>query len=164
MVHSPKLRDYALIGNCRSAALVSKYGSIDWCCLPEFHSPAIFSALLDRNKGGHFSISPIEECRSYQRYADDTNVVETVFQSNSGEVKLIDGFIATTEEEKTLSLFPDHEILRIVQGHSGVMQLRMEFSATIFYGKKSAVLTDNKKLGIRFSWRENNFILLSTLP
>ena len=52
----PKLSDYALIGNCRAAALVSKNGSIDWCCLPEFHSPSIFAALLDRSKVAIFQL------------------------------------------------------------------------------------------------------------
>lgn len=51
------LTAYRLIGNSRSAALVSKQGSIDWCCLPEFHSQAVFSALLENKKGGYFSLS-----------------------------------------------------------------------------------------------------------
>jgi len=49
--------DYGIIGNCRSSALVSKYGSIDWCCLPDFDSSSIFASLLDDEKGGHFGIS-----------------------------------------------------------------------------------------------------------
>jgi len=164
MNNSPKIRDYALIGNCRSAALVSKYGSIDWCCLPEFHSPAIFSALLDTEKGGFFSIAPVNEFTSSEKYIEGTNVVETLFTTNEGSAKLIDAFDAMTEEEKLLSLFPDHEILRIIQCTSGTMQLKMEIEPTIFYGKKRASLTDHKKLGIKFSWKENNFVLLTTLP
>jgi GH15 family glucan-1,4-alpha-glucosidase len=164
MEPSPKIGDYALIGNCRSAALVNKYGSIDWCCLPEFHSPAVFAALLDREKGGCLSIAPTGNFHSFQRYISDTNVVETVFQTNGGEVKLTDAFVATTEEEKKRSLFPDHEILRMVQCTSGTMQLGMEFSPTLFYGKRRAELEDNKKLGIKFSWKENSFVLLTTLP
>ncbi len=164
MLTAPKLWDYALIGNCRSAALASKYGSIDWCCLPEFHSPAVFSALLDSKKGGHFSIAPTGHFRSSQNYIRDTNVVETVFQSDEGEVKLTDAFVATTEEEKTEGLFPDHEILRMVQCRAGRMQLKMEFQPTVFYGERSAVLTDGRNLGIKFSWKENSFVLLTTLP
>ncbi|HWJ26950.1 MAG TPA: trehalase-like domain-containing protein, partial [Flavisolibacter sp.] len=90
----PRLSDYALIGNCRSAALVSKYGSIDWCCLPEFHSPAVFSALLDREKGGYFSISPIVQYQSSQKYLPDTNVLETYFHTAEGTAKLTDAFVA----------------------------------------------------------------------
>jgi GH15 family glucan-1,4-alpha-glucosidase len=163
MMHLPKICDYALIGNCRSAALVSKYGSIDWCCLPEFHSPALFSALLDRKKGGFFSIAPVVDFSSSQQYLEGTNVVETVFHTKEGIVKLTDAFVATTEEEKQLSLFPDHEILRIAHCISGTMQLKMEFIPTIFYGKTRASLVDNRKLGIKFSWKENSFVLLTTL-
>jgi len=129
----PGLGDYSLIGNCRSAALVSRYGSIDWCCLPEFHSPAVFSALLGGERGGSFSIALVDEFSSVQTYNDDTNLVETVFQTAGGEVKITDAFVVGTEEEKTLSLFPDHEILRIVQCTSGSVQLKMEFSSTMMH-------------------------------
>src|SRR5688500_10522509 len=111
----PNISDYAIIGNCRSAALVSKYGSIDWCCLPEFDSPAIFAALLDRGKGGYFSISPAGRYHSEQRYIGETNVVETIFTTDEGEVRLLDAFTAMDEREKERSLFPDHEILRVVE-------------------------------------------------
>jgi GH15 family glucan-1,4-alpha-glucosidase len=164
METSPRLQDYALIGNCRSAALVNTYGSIDWCCLPEFHSPAVFSALLDKERGGYFSIAPTGRFHSFQKYIEDTNVVETVFETADGHVKLIDAFAAATEEEKMRSLFPDDEILRVVQCAAGTMQLKMEFSPTLFYGQKPAELTNNKKLGVRFSWKENSFVLLTTIP
>ena len=69
-----QISDYALIGDSRAAALVSRHGSIDWCCLPEFDSPAIFAALLDRSTGGYFSVNPCAAYQSAQEYLSDTNV------------------------------------------------------------------------------------------
>lgn len=159
----PLLSDYALIGNSRAAALVSNTGSIDWCCLPEFHSPGLFAALLDRNKGGFFSIVPTGRYQSAQQYLPDTNVVETSFTTSEGKVCLTDAFVATAEEEKQQSLFPDHELLRIVEGISGTVQMQLQYVPKIFYGKDTPRLKDQKNLGIHFAWKENTFILLSTL-
>ncbi len=155
--------EYSLIGNSRSAALVSRQGSIDWCCLPEFHSPAIFSSLLDKERGGHFSIAPAEDYKSNQQYIDDTNVIETIFKTDSGEVRLTDAFMAATEEEKLRSLFPDHEIIRIVKCTSGSVLLRIEFEPTVYYGKFAAALQNNKKMGIKFFSKENEYIFQTTL-
>ncbi len=159
----PNLSDYALIGNSCSSALVCKDGSIDWCCLPEFNSPSIFAALLDREKGGYFFIKPREENQSTQNYLTDTNVLETHFTTSEGAVKIIDAFTAMDEETKKLSLFPDHEILRVVEGVSGLVKMKFEYSPRIFYGKHIPDLKDRKKLGIQFGWKENIFILLTTL-
>jgi GH15 family glucan-1,4-alpha-glucosidase len=159
----PTLSDYALIGNSCSAALVSKHGSIDWCCLPEFHSASVFAALLDRKKGGYFSIAPVEESQSIQQYLPDTNVAETHFTTHAGAARITDAFTAVHEETRKLSLFPDHEILRIVEGVSGAMRMKLDYSPKIFYGRDTPVLEDRKKLGIHFAWKENIFILLTTL-
>ncbi len=159
----PKLSDYALIGNCRAAALVSKNGSIDWCCLPEFHSPSIFAALLDRSRGGHFSIAPAVTYKSSQKYIPETNVLETLFVTADGEVRVTDAFTAMTEEEKARCLFPDHEILRVIEGLTGNVKMKLECVPRKFYGKDIPVLEDRKKLGIQFSWKENIHTLLSTL-
>jgi GH15 family glucan-1,4-alpha-glucosidase len=159
----PKLSDYALIGNSRSAALVFKSGSIDWCCLPEFHSPSIFAALLDKEKGGYFSISPVDEYSSTQKYIPETNVLETYFKTDHGEVRLLDAFTALSEKEKAASLFPDHEILRVVDGISGSVKMKLEYVPRVFYGKYLPTLEDRKRLGISFSWKENIYILSSTL-
>jgi GH15 family glucan-1,4-alpha-glucosidase len=159
----PKLSDYALIGNCCTAALVSKFGSIDWFCLPEFHSPSVFAALLDREKGGYFSIQPCADYQSGQRYRDDTNVVETTFITSSGEVRLFDSFTAMKEEDEIDSLFPEHEIIRIAECVAGEVKMKVKFCPRILYGSTTTRLTDYHRMGIKVSWKENVLILISTL-
>ena len=158
-----KLSDYGLIGNCCSAALVSKNGSIDWCCLPEFHSPSVFGALLDRNKGGYFSISPEKENQSRQRYLEDTNVLETSFTTSEGQVRIVDAFTAMGEQERELWLLPAHEILRVVEGVSGTVKMKLDYCPRVFYGREIPLLKNRKKLGIEFAWKENIFHLVTTL-
>ena len=164
VMRESSIADYGLIGNCRAAALVSRHGSIDWCCLPEFDSPSIFSALLDKEKGGNFGIKPSTPYECIQKYLADTNVLETTFNTTSGTARLIDCFTAMTEEQKRRSLFPDHEILRTLEGIEGTVSVDLEYSPTIFYGKERPSLRDDKKLGIHFSWRKNIYILATSLP
>lgn len=82
--------DYGVIGDCRSAALVGLDGSIDWCCFPRFDSPSVFAAILDAKKGGHFSLKPQIAVTSQQRYAGDTNVLETQFDTSAGHRTITD--------------------------------------------------------------------------
>ena len=72
--------NYGVIGNCKSAALVSQTGSIDWCCLPDFDSTSFFGKLLDRDKGGSFAIEPLGDYRITQKYLRRTNVLVTSFK------------------------------------------------------------------------------------
>jgi len=157
------LSAYCFIGNCRAAALVSRHGSIDWCCFPEFDSPAIFSALLDKKKGGYFSIAPFEKYQSVQHYIANTNVVETTYTTSNGKTTLTDAFVVATEAEKTKSLFPDHEILRVVTCTAGSVQFKLEYNPATYYGKFDTRLEQNKNTGIKFSWKENSCFLFSTL-
>ena len=82
--------DYGVIGDCRTAALVAPDGSIDWCCLPHFDSPAIFCRLLDAERGGYFRLAPSGAAQATMRYLDGTNMLATTFISAAGEVQLLD--------------------------------------------------------------------------
>ena len=90
MSGEPDIGDYGLIGDCRSAALVSRDGAIDWCCLPDFDSPAIFCRILDREKGGYWEIQPNAPFTTQRRYLDNSNVLETLFQCGTAQARMID--------------------------------------------------------------------------
>src|SRR5437868_8010779 len=86
-----RIEDYALIGDCESAALVGRDGSIDWLCWPRFDSDACFAALLGDSSHGRWLIAPTQaEVRSTRRYRNDTLILETRFESESGTVVVID--------------------------------------------------------------------------
>src|SRR3974390_577300 len=86
-----RIEDYALVGDCRTAALVGRNGSIDWLCWPRFDSSALFAALLGTSEHGRWRVSPAEQTQRIARaYRDGTMVLETVFDLADGRVVLID--------------------------------------------------------------------------
>ena len=82
--------DYAAIGDCRTLALVSRFGSIDWCCIPDFASPSVFGALLDDERGGRFALDPRGIVKAEQGYVPKTNVVLTRVECEQGVLELTD--------------------------------------------------------------------------
>jgi GH15 family glucan-1,4-alpha-glucosidase len=82
--------EYGVIGDCRTAALIAPDGSVDWCCLPHFDSPAIFLRLLDADKGGYFQVAPASGFTSEMAYLPATNVLQTIFATSTGKLRLID--------------------------------------------------------------------------
>src|SRR5438270_13343367 len=123
----PKIQDYAVIGDCRAAALVSRYGSLDWLCWPRFDSPAIFSALLDQEKGGRWSIMPTGSFRTERRYIGESNVLETRFLKGSGDATLIDLMPVASEQFKRTEMVADHEIVRHLICTKGEVEIQVEF-------------------------------------
>src|SRR5436190_4861146 len=88
---STPIEDYALIGDCETAALVSRRGSIDWLCWPRFDSGACFAALIGDAENGHWQIAPVDESAKVTRcYRSDTLILETRFETSDGAVKLVD--------------------------------------------------------------------------
>ncbi len=146
----PKIKDYAVVGGGRAAALVSRYGSVDWLCWPRFDSPAIFAALLDQEKGGHWSITSTSPCRFERRYIQNTNVLETRFLCGSGQAVLTDLMPVASEQFKRSAMLADHELVRQVVCTKGEIEIRVEFRPRAAYGEETVKLRDHGKLGLRF--------------
>jgi GH15 family glucan-1,4-alpha-glucosidase len=84
------IEDHGIIGDLHTAALVGTEGTIDWLCLPAFDSPSVFCSILDDQRGGHFSLRPVEYVHSHQLYLPDTNVLLTRFLSPQGVAEVLD--------------------------------------------------------------------------
>jgi GH15 family glucan-1,4-alpha-glucosidase len=120
------IEDYGLIGDCETAALVGRDGSIDWLCWPAFDSEACFSALLGTPKNGRWLIAPSEDVtKSSRRYWDDTLILETRFETANGIVAVID-FMPPRGEAS--------DIVRLVRGVRGRVKLRMELVIRFGFG------------------------------
>jgi GH15 family glucan-1,4-alpha-glucosidase len=109
--------DYGIIGNCRSAALVSKEGSIEWCCLPDFTSSSIFARILDFEKGGFFSVEVENGYSIEQKYIDRTNILVTSFQTGEHAFEILDFMPRYKMESGYYHTPPD--IVRYVRKMSG---------------------------------------------
>lgn len=113
------IKDYALIGNCETAALINPNGGIDWLCLPAFDSPSLFGRLLDDGKGGDFAVCPTERFEVARAYADDSAILETVFSTATGSVRLTDFFVIARDAKARFydftSLHPTRKLVRLIE-------------------------------------------------
>ena len=131
---STPLAEYGLLADCNSAAHVSRAGSVDWLCLPRYDSPAIFARLLDPD-AGHWSIRPAAEFHGERRYLPGTLVLETTFTTAGGTVTLTDALaFAEGQRGHDLGLASPHELLRLVEGVSGTVELVLELAPRPEYG------------------------------
>src|SRR4051795_13576108 len=128
------IADYGLLADCTSSALVDRDGSIDWLCMPHYDSPAVFARILDPD-AGHWSIAPVGPCTSERRYVDGTLVIETTFTTPTGVVRLTDAMaFAEGQRGHDLGMHAPHEVLRLVEGVEGSVELEMECAPRPEYG------------------------------
>ncbi|HZC85204.1 MAG TPA: glycoside hydrolase family 15 protein [Rubrobacter sp.] len=160
----PPIDDYALIGDCRSAGLVSRDGSLDWLCLPRFDSPSIFAAVLDAERGGRFLVRPIGEFRTERRYLANTNVLETIFRTPTGACALRDLMSVSSEEDRRAYLTPEHEVLRELEGLEGVVEMEILYDPRPDYGRVRPLLDQRGALGLRCEVDGTSLTLRSELP
>ena len=129
---------YGLIGDMSSAALVGTDGSVDWCCFPRFDSPSVFGAILDPLAGGRFRIRPDRyTVATRQEYLADTNILETIFQTDTGVVSVTDFMPIADDDDDNPLTPPDsvHEIHRVVTCRSGGVELRCDFQPRHDYAR-----------------------------
>ncbi|MBV9970996.1 MAG: glycoside hydrolase family 15 protein, partial [Xanthobacteraceae bacterium] len=121
------IEEYGFIGDCETAALVSRAGSVDWLCWPRFDSASVFAALLGDADNGHWSIGPSDpNHQAHRRYRGNTLILETTFATAEGSATLID-FMPLREEGTS-------HLIRIVRGRSGRVQMTTELVLRFDYG------------------------------
>lgn len=127
--------DYGAVGNLHTAALVSRFGSVDWLCLPRFASPSVFARLLDRLRGGYFEVAPEERCESEQTYLPSTNILLTrFFLSGSRQLDLVDFMpIGPDRPEADFSM-----VDRIAEARGGPIRVRVAIEPRFAYAAESA--------------------------
>ncbi|MCF5389575.1 glycoside hydrolase family 15 protein [Pseudomonas syringae] len=119
------IEDYALLGNCETAALVARDGSLDWLCFPRFDSTACFAALLGGDEHGRWKIAPTAEVIAVERrYRDGTLILETVFETRDGRAMLID----------FMSMKTSGHVVRMVVGLSGRVEFAVDLAIRFDYG------------------------------
>lgn len=120
------IEDYAFIGDCQTAALIARNGSIDWLYFPRFDSAACFAALLGGPEHGRWRIAPVAEVRAvHRRYRNGTLILETLYETGEGTVTLVDCMPLRTAQ-------PD--LVRLVVGERGQVRLRMDLCIRFDYG------------------------------
>jgi GH15 family glucan-1,4-alpha-glucosidase len=141
--------NYGVIGNGRSAALVSEKGSIDWCCLPDFDSPSIFAKLLDNEKGGSFEFLVDESYHISQKYIYRTNVLCTEFKSEEGTFEVIDFMprYKTSDQD----YFAPAEIYRYIKYISGKPCFRIKYCPAFNYAREPVASIAEKDYIVTYS-------------
>lgn len=134
--------NFGIIGNCMSAALVERNGTIEWLCLPFFDSSSVFASILDKKKGGHFKIFSDDACSIEQRYMRHTNILSTVVTTERGEYEIVDFMPRYKYENGEYHCPPD--IIRSIRVRSGRPAVRVEYHPMLAYaaGKTETVRHD----------------------
>ncbi|HUG52251.1 MAG TPA: trehalase-like domain-containing protein, partial [Vicinamibacteria bacterium] len=123
---SARIEDYALVGDCHTAALISREGSVDWLCLPRFDSGACFAGLLGRPEHGRWLLAPVEApSKVSRRYREGTLVLETDFETAGGAATVID-FMPLRQDRA--------DLVRVVVGRRGQVRMRTELIVRFDYG------------------------------
>jgi GH15 family glucan-1,4-alpha-glucosidase len=133
--------DYGIIGNCQSAALISKHGDIEWCCLPQFDSASVFARILDEEKGGSFDVLVDDSYKTSQKYIANTTILVTEFDNGTDAFEFID-FMPRYKEGDDKYHAPS-EVVRYVKKVKGEPKFRVKYNPKLLYAKEE-VYTQNK--------------------
>ncbi|HEY8441112.1 MAG TPA: glycoside hydrolase family 15 protein [Xanthobacteraceae bacterium] len=148
-----RIEDYALIGDCETAGLVGRDGSIDWLCLPRFDSDACFAALLGEPKNGRWLIAPEHPGEVSRKYRDGTLILETTFKTSEGTVRLTDFM---PPKDKCCAL------MRLVTGVEGQVRMRTELIIRFDYGTTVPWVTRPHGHGVLHAVAGSQMLLLKT--
>ncbi len=134
--------DYALLSDCRSAALVSRAGSVDWLCFPRFDAPAVFARILDPD-GGHFAIRPAGDFQASRAYVDQTMALETTFRAEAGTAVLTDAMaVGRNERGHDLGAGSPGVLLRRLTCTDGELEVEVSYAPRPEYGLIHPILEE----------------------
>jgi GH15 family glucan-1,4-alpha-glucosidase len=159
----PEIGDYALIGDCRTAALIGRDGGVDWWCLPHFSGPAFFARILDRSQGGRFTVAPEEPYRSTRSYVGDSNVLQTSFEANGGELRLTDAMTFPTASAAA-GLLPQRELLRSIEAVDAEISVDVVYEPRPDYGRGKFRLSRCGNYGWACAHESHLLLLHTDLP
>jgi GH15 family glucan-1,4-alpha-glucosidase len=160
---SNAIGDYAAIGDGRSVALVGRDGSIDWLCWPRFDSPSLFGRILDPS-AGHWRIAPVAPSRTERHYIENTNVLQTRFDTGTGSLVLTDLMPVASEKEKERLMLPEREILRLIECERGEVEIEWSFEPRPGYGLGTTAVRRAGQLGFRAQTGMGLLTLRTDLP
>lgn len=129
--------NYGVIGNCRTAALISETGNIEWLCLPDFDSPSVFASLLDREKGGNFGFEVDESYQISQSYMPHTNILQTRFYSETDEFVVLDFMPCYRSRDNEHSL--PAELYRYIHPVKGAPRFKVDYNPAPNYARGKVV-------------------------
>ena len=136
--------DYALIGDCHGSALVARDGSVDWCCLDRFDADPVLCRILDANRGGFLSVTPLGRFSITRSYADSTNILNSRFHTDAGDVLVTDfmpvGRRMGSGTHNYVELIAPKWLVRTIEATRGSAEIRIRYRPTIEFGAKTARL------------------------
>jgi GH15 family glucan-1,4-alpha-glucosidase len=160
IVLTMRLEDLGLIGNCQFSALVERSGAVVWCCLPRFDSEPVFSSLLDDRDGGSFLVGPAGGELGVQRYLENSNVLETTFETPGGTLRVRDFAPRFIQYDRP---FRPTQLVRIVEPVSGTPRIRVHCSPRLGWSKRPAPRTKGSN-HVRFQGFPEQLRLTTDIP
>lgn len=143
------IRDYGLIGDCHGSALVGRDGSIDWCCLGRFDADPIFCRILDETRGGFISVAPTEPLFVSRSYVEDTNLLQTVFTTNGGDLVVTDfmpvGRKRGSGTHNYVDLQAPHWLVRQVEAQRGPVVVEVHYRPSMNFARHQLVLRQERR-------------------
>ncbi|HLY64007.1 MAG TPA: glycoside hydrolase family 15 protein, partial [Chloroflexota bacterium] len=137
------IEDYGAIGDCHTAALISRWGSIDWYCPGRFDAAPVFWRVLDAQRGGYFQVLPAGAKEAWRRYLPDTNILETTIGCEHGRLKLTDFMPIHRRQSHRLGhdVGTTHRIFRLLEAEEGACSAELRFKAVFNFGQTETSLT-----------------------